>query len=55
MPTNGFTYRFTGHQPLKDERPRQISEGTIEERETQSKGVETRKGKEVAREKHCRS
>ena len=43
---NGFTYRFPSHRSLRDERSRQISEGTIKERETPSKNVGTKKGKE---------
>jgi hypothetical protein len=38
-PANGFTYRLLGHRPLRDERSGKISEGTIEERGTQSKDV----------------
>ena len=44
-PAKGFTYRFLGHGPLKDEWPGKISEGGIEERGTPSEGVGTKKGK----------
>ena len=53
-PANGFTYRLLGHRPLRDERSGQISEGTIEERETPSEDVGTRKGKELPRERRPR-
>ena len=43
-----------GHRPLRDERSGQISEGTVEERGTPSEDVETKKGKEVPREKRPR-
>ena len=46
-PANGFTYRLLGHRPLRDERSGKISKGTIEERGTPSKDVQTKKGKEV--------
>ena len=55
VPASGFTYRLLGHRSLRDERSRQISKGTIEERENPFEDVGTKKGKEVPREKHPRS
>ena len=52
--TNGFKYRFLGHQLLRDERWRQIFEGLIEEIRTPSEDVGIKKWKEVSQQKNPR-
>ena len=46
---SGFTYRLLGHRPLRDERSRQIFEGTIEERRTPSEDLGAKNRKEAPR------